>query len=53
MIATITLEAKDESEFVEKLNEIENSITTNTIEDCEMMDGSYKIGTTTIELELV
>ena len=53
MIITITLEAEDEKEFVDRLDQIRNSITTNTIEDHQLMDGSYQIESTNIELELV
>jgi hypothetical protein len=53
MVITITLEAENEKEFVDRLDQIKNSITTNTIEDHQLMDGSYQVESANIELELV
>ncbi len=53
MIVTITLDANNESELVNQLDQISASITCGSIEDNELMDGSYQIGQSNIELELV
>ncbi len=53
MIATITIDANNQSELVNQLDQISASITCGSIEDNELMDGSYQIGETNIELELV
>jgi len=53
MIATITIDANSQSEFIERLDQIRNAVETNSIEDNELMDGSYQIGESNIELELV
>jgi len=51
MTTEINIESNNESEFVKKLSEIIKAVKTNTIEDYYMpMDGSYKIGNTTIEI---
>ena len=49
-IITITLEANNENEFVTRLEQIINSIRANTIEDHQLMDGTYQLETTNIEL---
>ena len=53
MIVTITLDANNDSELVNQLDQISASITCGSIEDNELMDGSYQVGETNIELELV
>jgi|TARA_R110000772_G_scaffold5568_1_gene19926 hypothetical protein len=50
-IVTITIEANFESELIKKLSEITNSLKDGTLQDNELMDGSYQIGTSNIELE--
>jgi len=52
-IITITLEANNESEFIERLDQIRNAIVSNTLNQNELMDGSYQIESSNIELELV
>lgn len=52
-IVTITLEANNEKEFIERLDQIRNSITSNTLDDHQLMDGSYQVNNANIELELV
>ena len=53
MIVTITLDANNDSELVNQLDQISASITCGSIEDNKLMDGSYQVGETNIELELV
>ena len=53
MIATITIEANSQSEFIERLDQIRNAVETNSIEDNQLMDGSYQVNTANIELESV
>lgn len=52
-IFTITIEANTPEEFIERLDQIRNSVNTNSIEDNQLMDGSYQVGESNIELELV
>lgn len=49
-IITITLEAKNENEFVTRLEQIINSIRANTIEDHQLMDGTYQVDNANIEM---
>jgi hypothetical protein len=53
MIVTITIDANSETEFIERLDQIRNAVKTNSIEDNQLMDGSYQVNTANIELELV
>ena len=53
MIATITIDANSQSEFIERLDQIRNAIETNSIDENQLMDGSYQVNTANIELELV
>ena len=49
-IITITIQANNESEFNERLDQIRDTIKSNTLEDHELMDGSYQVETANIEL---
>jgi len=53
MILTITIEANTESELIERLDQIRNAVETNSMENNQLMDGSYQVNTANIELELV
>ena len=54
MIVTITTEAKNEEELDANLQAIRNSVMMGDLEEAELMDGSYQIGShTNIELEMV
>jgi len=50
-IVTITIEANWESQLIERLNQIVNALKDGTLEDNELMDGSYQVGQSNIELE--
>jgi len=50
MIVTITLEANNEEQLIERLNQIQNSISLNTIQDHELMDGTYQVDNANIEM---
>ena len=49
MIATITIEANNELDLIEQLDQIQSSLKDSTLEDNELMDGSYQIGKSNIE----
>ena len=51
MIATITIEANNELDLIEQLDQIQSSLKDSTLEDNELMDGSYQVGRSNIELE--
>jgi len=51
MITTITIEANNESELIERLEQIRDAVADGALEDNELMDGSYKVGTSTVEIE--
>jgi len=51
MIATITIEANNHAELLIRLNQIKQSIISGDIEDNQLMDGSYQVGSSNIELE--
>jgi len=53
MIVTITLDVNNQSELVNQLDQISASITCGSIEDNQLMDGSYQVNTANIELEMV
>ncbi len=50
-IVTITIEANWESQLIERLDQIRNAIKDGTLEDNQLMDGSYQVGRSNIELE--
>jgi hypothetical protein len=50
-IVTITIEANWESELIQRLEQIITAIKDGTLEDNELMDGSYQVGSSNIELE--
>ena len=52
MIATITIDANNQSELIERLDQIRNEIA-DFKDHHELMDGSYQIAGANIELELV
>ena len=49
MIATITIEANNELDLMEQLDQIQSSLKDSTLEDNELMDGSYQIDKSNIE----
>jgi len=51
MITTITIEAHSESQLVERIEQIRDAVADGTLEDNELMDGSYKVGLSNIEIE--
>jgi len=51
MITTITIEANTESQLIERLEQIRDAVADGALEDNELMDGSYKVGTSTVEIE--
>ena len=52
-IVTITIEAYWESQLIERLDQIRSAIKNGTLEDNELMDGSYQVGSSNIELEQI
>tara|TARA_R110000772_G_scaffold47433_1_gene108495 strand:+ start:1701 stop:1877 length:177 start_codon:yes stop_codon:yes gene_type:complete len=50
-IVTITIEANWESQLIERLDQIVNALKDGTLQDNELMDGSYQVGSSNIELE--
>lgn len=50
-IVTITIEANWESQLIERLDQIRTAIKDGTLQDNELMDGSYQVGSSNIELE--
>ena len=50
-IVTITIEANWESQLIERLDQIRNAIKDGTLENNQLMDGSYQVGQSNIELE--
>ena len=50
-IVTITIEANWESQLIERLEQIVNALKDGTLQDNELMDGSYQVGSSNIELE--
>jgi hypothetical protein len=52
-IVTITIEANWESQLIERLDQIRSAIKNGTLEDNELMDGSYQVGSSNIELEQI
>ena len=50
-IVTITIEANWESQLIERLDQIRTAIKNGTLEDNKLMDGSYQVGQSNIELE--
>ena len=51
MTTTITIEANTESQLIERLEQITDALKDSSLEDNELMDGSYKVGTSTVEIE--
>lgn len=51
MIATITIEAKNQAELLTRLNQIKQSIQSGDIEDNQLMDGSYQVAESNIEID--
>jgi len=52
MIITITTEAANQKELTSNLIEIIRAVNSNNQDVYELMDGSYQIGTSNLELEL-
>ena len=52
-IVTITIEANWESQLIERLEQIINALKDGTLEDNQLMDGSYQVGQSNIELEQI
>jgi len=52
MITTITIEASSECQLIERIDQIKNAIENNTIEDCMLMDGSFQVGGSNVEVNL-
>mgnify|MGYP003642512518 CR=1 FL=1 len=50
-IVTITIEANWESQLIERLDQIRTAIKNGTLENNQLMDGSYQVGQSNIELE--
>lgn len=50
-IVTITIEANWESQLIERLDQIRTALKDGTLQDNELMDGSYQVGLSNIELE--
>ena len=50
-IVTITIEANWESQLIERLDQIRNALKNGTLEENQLMDGSYQVGSSNIELE--
>lgn len=50
-IVTITIEANWESQLIERLDQIRTAIKDGSLQDNELMDGSYQVGSSNIELE--
>jgi hypothetical protein len=51
MITTITIEANNESQLIERIEQIRDALKDSSLEDNELMDGSYKVGTSLVEIE--
>ena len=51
MITTITIKANTESQLIERLEQIRDAVADGALEDNELMDGSYKVGTSLVEIE--
>jgi len=51
MITTITIEANFESELIKKLSEITNSLKDGSLYNNELMDGSFQVGTSNVEVD--
>ena len=50
-IVTITIEANWESQLIERLDQIRTALKDGTLEDNELMDGSFQVGSSNIQLE--
>jgi len=51
MKAIITLPFTDEDTLIKAMEAIIHEIDVGTIDNCELMDGTYQIGTANIEIE--
>lgn len=50
MIFHISIEAERPVDFLDKMEQITKSVLSGEIEDHQLMDGSYQIGTSNIEI---